>query len=442
MRGNGLSLDNSGRTGALMSGPAALPASRKVARATRTAVAIVAIYLLAKMFYVAKGGKAQPADIMICLLAFFIVPPRTMLELLKSEIALTALVVWVALVNLVWFMVTTDPGFLPPILYFVFNLMIVLTFFGVRRRDPVLFDRTICLTIILAIAIQSAAVLAERFGLGAGLRNVGTFRNPNQLAYWGVLMLSIFLLLRRSRLGRIDKVAVGAVVFCEFASASRAGLAALAALLAIWLYFALASGPKRIFACLGVAAVGIVLSLSPVMDRVLVATAENSAVGTRLAEVNSVSQFDQRQYDRIIEFYQYTAFGAGEGYLSRFVEDGVYELEIHSSFGTMLFSYGIPGLTLFLLLLLSAYRKLPTSLGLYLLPSLVYGVTHQGLRFTPFWALIGVAFAVGDEFRRNAAVSRALTPRRQREARGPGFLRRRALAASAGRRQHGVDTPV
>lgn len=403
-------------------------------RANRVAVAIVAVYMFAKMFYIAKGGTAQPADIMMCALAFFIVPPRTMMELLKSEAALAALVIWVALVNLAWFMITNEPNFLPSILYFVFNLIIVLTFFGVRRRDPVLFDRVVCVAIMVAIGVETAIVLAERLGVGGAFRNLGTFKNPNQLAYWGVLMLSIFLMLRRNRLSRIDMLVVLAAVFCEFASASRAGLAALVALLVMWLYFALGTGTKRVVVCLGVVAAGTLLSLSPAMDKALVRGAESSAVGTRLTENEEVSQFDERQYSRIIDFYQYTIFGAGEGFVARFRADNEYQLEIHSSFGTMLFSYGIPGLTLFCLMLFSVYRHLPVALGLYLVPSLLYGVTHQGLRFTLFWALIGIALAIGDELRRHPAAAPAQAPRRSHMTRGPAYLRGLAGARRESRR--------
>jgi len=427
MRGIGLSRQN---LEPQLSGTAALPTGRQATRANRAAVAIIAVYLFAKMFYIAKGGMAQPADIMISMLALFIVPPQIMLGLLKSEIALTALIIWVALVNVAWFMISTDVSFLPSILYYVFNLMIVIAFFGVRKRDPALFDRVICQTIVVAIAAQTLIVLAQRFGVG-GLRNVGTFRNPNQLAYWGVLMLSIFFMLRRNRLSRIDMLAVVAAIFCEFASASRAGLAALVALLAIWLYFALGSGRKRFVAIFGVVAAGLLLTLSPAMDHVLLSSAEGTAVGTRMTDDDGGSQLEERQYTRILDFYQFTVFGAGEGYLSRFKADNEFKLEIHSSFGTMLFSYGIPGLAIFCLVLWSVYRQLPTELGLYLLPSLLYGITHQGLRFTLFWGMVGVALAIGSELKRGPASAPDRARQPLRETRGSDFLRRRADAQRA-----------
>lgn len=394
--------------------------------ATLAAMWIVAIYLFSKMFYVGRSGTAQPADIMLCALAFFIVPPREMLALLRNQIALPVMVIWVAIVNLVWFMLTSEVSFLPPILYFVFNLLIVITFFGVRERDRALFDKVICRAIIVAVIVQTLFVLVERITHSGLLRNVGTFKNPNQLAYWGVLMLSLFLMLRRNQLGRGDILFMGAAIFCEFASASRAGLAALVALLVMWLYCALGDVRKRVFACVAVTAVGILLALTPAMDRVLVTGAEGSAVGSRLTEQNEISQFDERQYNRIIEFYQYTLAGAGEGYLSRFVSENQFKLEIHSSFGTMLFSYGVPGLTLFVALVAGIFRRLPTRLGIYLIPSLVYGITHQGLRFTLFWALIGVAASVSQDYRRAVAQPLARLPRKRREARGPEALRHSA----------------
>ncbi|WP_439533849.1 hypothetical protein [Polymorphobacter sp.] len=397
-------------------------------RANQIAVWIVAAYLFAKMFYISKGGSAQPADAMLCALAFFIVPPKSMLELFKAEAALVALVVWIALVNLFWFMTTDDKSFLPSILYYVFNLLIVITFFGVRNRNPALFDRVICNAIILAVAVETAVVLYQRLSGVSALRTVGTFKNPNQLAYWGVVMLSLFVMLRRNRLRRSDLLVIGGGIFCEFASASRAGLAALFALLVVWLYFALETGRKRIIACLSAVALGALLTLSPAMEGGVAYGAGESAVGTRLNEDTEVSQFDERQYNRIIDFYEYTIFGAGEGYLSRFNADSEFKLEIHSSFGTMLFSYGIPGFALFMLLLFGVFRRLPISLGVYLVPSLLYGVTHQGLRFTLFWAFIGAAISIGRERKPATEARPIIRLHKQHQTRGPDHLR--ALAST------------
>lgn len=407
-----------------------------VPRATRIAVMIIAAYLFAKMFYVVKGGNAQPADAVLCILAFFIVPPRSMLALLKGEMALVALVVWIALVNITWFMVTDDPSFLTSILYYIFNLLIVIAFFGVRSRDPAFFDRIICNAITAAVLVETAVVLYQRLSGISALRTVGTFRNPNQLAYWAIVMLSMFVMLRRNRLRRRDVLVMVAGIFCQYASASRAGLIAVLALMVVWLYFALGNGRKRIVACLGVVALGTLLALSPSMEGSVASGAGQSAVGTRLTEESETSQFDERQYNRIIDFYEYTVFGAGEGYLSRFKADNEFKLEIHSSFGTMLFSYGVPGFSLFLLFLFNVFRRMPISLGVYLVPSLLYGVTHQGLRFTLFWGLIGVAIAMGRAHQQTLkTVARpAVPPRKRYEERGPDYLRALAGTSSRGDR--------
>lgn len=420
--------------------PAALPAALggSVSRATVAAIWIIAIYLFAKMFYVAKSGTAQPADAMLCVLAFFIVPPRSMLALLKGEVALVALVVWIALVNLTWFMITNDASFLTSTLYYVFNLLIVIAFFGVRSRNAALFDRIVCNAIVAAVVVETAIVLYQRLSGMSALRTIGTFRNPNQLAYWGIIMLSLFVMLRRNKLRRSDLLVMAAGIFCQYASASRAGLIALLALLVVWLYFALGTGRKRVIACLGVVAVGTLLALSPAMDSSAVSGAGQTAVGARLTEESETSQFDERQYNRIIDYYEYTIFGAGEGYLSRFNVGREFTLEIHSSLGTMLFSYGVPGFGLFMLFLFNVYRRLPLSLSIYLMPSLLYGVTHQGLRFTLFWGLIGVAIAMGREYQQAPKRAASEPPlRRPHEERGPDYLRALAGASSRGDRPAG-----
>ena len=100
-----------------------------------------------------------------------------------------------------------------------------------------------------------------------------------------------------------------------------------------------------------------------------------------------------RGYDRMINNPEFLLFGAGEGGFERF--ESAQPGEVHSSFGTILFAYGLPGLVLFSLFLVMVMRRCGGSRWLLLLPALAYGLTHQGVRFAMFWVLLGVACAPG-----------------------------------------------
>jgi hypothetical protein len=98
--------------------------------------------------------------------------------------------------------------------------------------------------------------------------------------------------------------------------------------------------------------------------------------------------FAARGYDRIWLTPEYLIAGAGEGAFNRFSNNN----EMHSTFGTILFSYGLPGAALFLLVLWIIFRRAPPRYLVYFVPVCLYGITHQGLRFTQFWIFLALVF--------------------------------------------------
>ncbi len=81
-------------------------------------------------------------------------------------------------------------------------------------------------------------------------------------------------------------------------------------------------------------------------------------------------------------------------------------MEIHSSVGTILFSYGIVGSILFLVFTWRLIRRARWRLLILLLPPLLYAGAHQGLRFTMLWTVLAVFVALKelDRTRADAAI--------------------------------------
>ena len=65
-------------------------------------------------------------------------------------------------------------------------------------------------------------------------REIGTFNNPNQLAYWSVLTISTYMLMPHRRLV-IDLGVIAAGGWVVVASTSKSGLAAMSVVLLLWL---------------------------------------------------------------------------------------------------------------------------------------------------------------------------------------------------------------
>lgn len=408
------------------------------------AIYFLGLYLVGKMFYIFSGGTSQPADVALALVALLISPPGAFFRAAREQMALALLIVWIIIVNASWFVFTQKADFLISATYYMFNFLIVTAVFGARERNPELFDRVITRFLLISIAIQFAVVI---FSEAVSGREWGTFKNPNQLAYWGVCALSILLIIRRNKTRLTDLPFLLMAMWCQVGSASRAGLMATMALLLIWGWFALGTPLRRLSGALMLALLLVAAALSPMATRYMENSERVSTAEMRLAKQSQQSELEVRNYTRISNFYQYTVFGAGEGYLGRFRKNASEQLlEIHSSFGTILFSYGLIGLALFVIFITRLAFSLPLSLSVYIIPSMIYGVTHQGLRFTFFWILLGLLMNIASLRRRSVIdESRPLTAgsvegktpktpyHHSWEQRGRDFL----LDAAAGRREQG-----
>ena len=149
--------------------------------------------------------------------------------------------------------------------------------------------------------------------------------------------------------------------------------------------------PKLLFiALLGVAAALVVLADTSLVERV---TGRLENIGEQQDDT-----LESRGYIRILGYPEYMVIGAGEGALYRFGDpddDDQQIREIHSTLGTILFSYGLIGLAVFATAMWRLYRLSSAARLIYLLPPFLYGFTHQGLRFSFLWLLFAVLAVLG-----------------------------------------------
>ena len=98
-------------------------------------------------------------------------------------------------------------------------------------------------TLTLAIILEVAAVVALP---STGLRSLGTFNNPNQLGYWGLLVAACLLVLKREqRLNLLDLALLGGAGLVVIHSLSKAALLSFALLLALALICQRATRPAK-----------------------------------------------------------------------------------------------------------------------------------------------------------------------------------------------------
>jgi hypothetical protein len=311
--------------------------------------------------------------------------------------ALMWFTLWVCVVDYTWVFVMgsysvfgPDSFMLFP-LYYIHNALVFLVALVLYRRFGDLFLRVTVFVVMATVFVQVLWSLA--FGTGGG-RGAVFFNNSNQLGYYALLAATLISLTYRRVQLRLLTSSL-ALVCCgclALISASRAAAGGIAVLLVFMLF----SNPKiLVVACLAGAAV--VSGVGPFADAM---EASQDRVLNRSAQSNA-SFFQERGYDRIWRNQQYLVLGAGEGGLSRF-DDTAYvkNMEIHSSAGTILFSYGIVGSLLFLVFTWRVIRGARARLVITLLPPLLYTGAHQGLRFTTLWIVLAVFLVLKEDVER------------------------------------------
>ena len=386
------------------------PATRSPQRLRRLlrqpALFIWSCYVLSIPFYILPAGLPQPGDALVLVLVpVVLLRWKGRLSAVSNEAfrALVFFTVWVCVVDLVWGLILWNFGknVLFPF-YYLYNLFIFLTVLVLYERHGESFLR---LTVQLVYASIGLLVVASIFHRGAGSRHALYFDNPNQLGYYALLAACTIAILRRRLRISILKSGLGLTMCAYLAllSASRSALAGIV-LLVVLLTFA---NPRLILvACLAALSLSVLGPVDQSFDTVEERISENRNP--------NLDFFEQRGYDRIWNNKEYLLVGASEGNNHRFTSTtAIGGAEIHSSVGTVLFSYGLLGMGFFLYFLWAVIRGAYVRPVLMLLPAMFYWVAHQGLRFTMLWIVLALFVALKAEVAtrmRSAAPSLARTP--------------------------------
>jgi hypothetical protein len=384
-----------------------------------------ALYLLLSPFYVFKSGNPQPADLLLVLLSPLVLIIFAFRIHVQKEILLLALsfLGWIMIVNIFWWAQYYNDGFLLASSFYLYNMLV---FFAVIAMHSVLRERFINVSRMLLFALIGIQFVVIVLGLDAGgIRRSGTFNNPNQLGYWCLLIACCVVVLRgRDRLTTGDTIALLAAWYLAAESLSRGAMYAFLVLAGIAFAFRGINMRGLILIAVAAALGAIALSANPsrlpgLMD-IDVYERFNRRVEMRSAE--DQDEVSGRGYDRIFEYPQHLLFGAGEGEHSRFRDAG--DTEFHSTFGVLLFHYGAIGSVLFGLLLVSVFRRAPWGHVLLLVPIGLYGLTHQGLRFTLFWIFLGLVVAMSERARQGDVGSARQRPATWLTSGREGMVRR------------------
>jgi hypothetical protein len=343
-------------------------------------------------FYLLPSGLPQPADFAMAGLMLVVVLShgfRLRPSLAGLAFLLGLFVLDVVLVNSSWAVITGRPSLLINSMYYLFNALVFVTFL-------VLYSHTGSSILRLTLwAVSASVILQAALSVFQGtteLRQALFFNNPNQLGYYSLLSIALFAY--GTRYLRVHPAYEAVFYLCALWLASlalsKAALLATAVLVPVLLV-------RRPLLTVAIAL--------PITANLLFASPGQEWQNNLQRRFESFGlQADDsiagRGYDRILHHPELLLLGAGEGAFDRFVSalDGS---EMHSTWGSILFSYGLLGSLLFLLFAGTLFALAGPGSVPYFLPVFLYGLAHNGVRFTLLWVLLAFVACVSLASRSN-----------------------------------------
>lgn len=358
---------------------------------------IWAIYLLVFPFYIFPEGNPQLADIFGALLVIVnfknVVTSISANRFTKN---LFLFVIYTIFVNAIWMLIIGEIKIIKNSVFYLYSFFLMLVIFN-RLTDKsflLITYRALALSVIIQFVcwpfLQSQGVRTQMF-----------FNNPNQLALWGIcLLVIIYTLTRFIKLSFIQTI-VPLILTSVFIiiSASRA---ALLGCIVFWMFFIIKS--RKHFIIFGVVTLIAVIFINYnfELDLKNIAALEYNMERFSTNSLSSNQSFGGRGYDRIVEYPQYLALGAGEGSFWRFNET----LELHSNLPNILFCYGIVGLLIYLGAFLSFFKGMTKEVLAVLFVLAFFGGVHMTMRIPIYWiALLFVVYLHEEKIRTNNLLS-------------------------------------
>lgn len=355
--------------------------------------AVWILYLLISPIYVFSKGLPQPADYLIFAFGF----PALLIAMIKHQGSMPKVFIFGIIfagltiaINLIHFSYLYNDRLLKHSLYYIFNFCVFLYTLIIFRQNPERVNQLTYYAVATIIIFQF--FYAPLFGEVELLRNLGSFNNPNQLAYWSLLNMAILIVLKRDKkFTFFDLMLFGMCIYLESLSLSKAGM--IITVLMTGTIFFLPNVPRN----------GRYLMIAGFIIFLMVQLFEPETFVRKFQQVDQITKVvariqnigqesddsaEGRGYDRLIKYPHYLVFGAGEGAFYRF---GIGAQEIHSGIATLLFSYGVTGFVFFGLFLWAVFNNLPKQYYILLFLIFLFGIPHQNIRFTYFWVFLALA---------------------------------------------------
>lgn len=375
-----------------------------------------ALSLIVFPFYIFARGGVQPSNMIMGVMFLVIAVHAFKLSGFPLPAAgrsllapLAAFVMYAFVVNYTWYLVLSwTKTFITPFFY-VFDFLVVASGLFLYAQYGLRFIAVTRVALLFSITLQFALsfLITHKTEYRQGL----FFGGYSQLGYFALVSASIFTVPVRGANWKLPPAlfSVG-VVMCLWLAMLSLSKAAILSIIFFALVSAMSSVRQTFF-------MGLLIALALVFDTGGLST-RLGMVSSRLSELGSGQRGGDdtaagRGYDRIWDNPEMLILGAGEAANYRwdsFSKTG----ELHSTIGTIVFSYGIPGTLFAAAFFVAMIRPAWRVLIIFAIPELLYSLTHMSLRFVMTWVYFVTLFCVGLE------IHKQRTRQRNRRSDQPG----------------------
>ena len=310
------------------------------------------IFVFLKQFYIFKSGGLQPADIFFVIsFALYLIKIKK-ITINNKDIYLAVFVYIGLIINTFYFVIYGKNEFMLSSFHYVYNFMIVILFRQLIQESSFIQK----LLKVLKINIFSQLIIYI-LGLGSyymETRYIGTFNDPNQLAFFVYITLMLIIILSNLINIRVNIIYYLIVVILIFASSSTGMLLAISSFSVLYIFLnktkitiKFSISLRKIITSIPIIII-LVIFLIP-NSKIIINAIQETEMMQRLqhkidftSELNESEEslIEERGIDKLFIYPEQMLLGAGQGYYHRF-KDASHMGEIHSTLPSILFCYGI-----------------------------------------------------------------------------------------------------
>lgn len=357
------------------------------------------LYLLLKPYYIFESGTIQISDIFL-ILSFVVLilvsksNKKKFVEMICKNRYFFFFLITSTVVNFIYFIIYYKFKFLLSSSYILFNFIaiIILSYAFDNKEFFVKINKIFKFNIVVQFIINLLHI-GRMFG---SLRYMGTFNDPNQFSYYILITLTfIYVLDKLNSNVKNEWLYTIISIYLIICSASTGMILGLVLLMFVKLLISCKNNKLlKCFIIMSMSIIIIIFSLGESsIDNYLSKYNDNFIISRITDKTNRIngnkkgpSLLEERGYDKIIKNPQYIIYGAGEGEYYRF--NGYGDYEIHATFPSLLFYYGIVPFSFLIIWIYKKIKNVKMIYLLFLLPLMVESFTLLNQRQTLFWGII------------------------------------------------------